>query len=188
MSEQLGILHGLNRQAMEVERLARLARSKRGLTDHLDEHPTKVSRLGSTAPCVNPILDTSDSVKFPPVSSVGVDSAGVRVVTSGTPVTQPTSATSELKNNQPNDQLQYPKGIIKNTWAFGHDRDNDIKIEEVLQKKDLTVAVLSSFQWHMEWLFSKFNVGTKLMFIMQAKDEATVGILTSLIRRHLRAI
>jgi hypothetical protein len=43
--------------------------------------------------------------------------------------------------------LQYPDGVVKKTWAFGYDRNgDDIKIEEVLQKSDLEVAVLSSFQ------------------------------------------
>ena len=36
---------------------------------------------------------------------------------------------------------------MKKTWVLGHDRNgDDIKIEEVLQKSDLEVAVLSSFQ------------------------------------------
>lgn len=70
--------------------------------------------------------------------------------------------------------LQFPKGTVKRTWALGHPRDEDIKIEEVLQRADLTLAVLSSFQWDVEWLLRKINaVGTKVVFVMQAKDLAT---------------
>lgn len=43
--------------------------------------------------------------------------------------------------------IHYPDGIVKKTWALGYDRKgDDIKIEEVLQKSDLELAVLSSFQ------------------------------------------
>jgi len=41
--------------------------------------------------------------------------------------------------------LEYPRGAVKKTWAFGYPRENDIKIEEVLQKDKLKVAVLSAF-------------------------------------------
>jgi hypothetical protein len=71
--------------------------------------------------------------------------------------------------------VQYPDGVVKKTWAFGHARAHDIKIEEVLQKQDLTSAVLSSFMWDVDWVFSKLNRDkTKVIFVMQAKDEATV--------------
>lgn len=70
--------------------------------------------------------------------------------------------------------LQFPKGTVKRTWALGHPRDEDIKIEEVLQRADLTLAVLSSFQWDVEWLLGKINArSTKVIFVMQAKDLAT---------------
>lgn len=71
--------------------------------------------------------------------------------------------------------LDYPDGAFKKTWAFGFVRENDIKIEEVLQKNDLSIAVLSAFQWDIDWLFRKLDLGsTKMIFVVQAKDEATV--------------
>ncbi|KAH0556793.1 hypothetical protein GP486_005419 [Trichoglossum hirsutum] len=71
--------------------------------------------------------------------------------------------------------IQYPKGIIKKTWAWGYQRGGDVKLEEVLQKGDLRTAVLSAFQWDMDWVFSKITRDqTKLIFVMQAKDEETV--------------
>lgn len=70
--------------------------------------------------------------------------------------------------------LQFPNGTVKKTWALGHPRDEDIKIEEVLQRADLTLAVLSSFQWDVEWLLGKINApSTKMIFVMQAKELAT---------------
>ncbi len=170
---------------MEAERLARLATRKRGLLDQLDERPTKISKPPSPTSGIRQALNTCGSVKLPSVSSSAIDSPDVKLVTNKIALTQFTATTSKLKKKEQNDPFQYPTGVIKKTWAFGHDRCNDIKIEEVLQKKDLTVAVLSSFQWHMEWLFSKFNVDTKLVFVMQAKDDATVGTLTNFLSKCL---
>jgi hypothetical protein len=71
--------------------------------------------------------------------------------------------------------LEYPTGRIKKTWCFGHERRNDVKIEEVLQKTDLRIAVLSAFDWDLEWLFRKIDItSTKLVLIMQAKGASTV--------------
>ena len=68
--------------------------------------------------------------------------------------------------------LRYPKGAVKKTWAFGHPRENDIKIEEVLQKDKLKVAVLSAFDWDIDWVLSKLNTQTtKMIFVMQAKGK-----------------
>jgi hypothetical protein len=63
-----------------------------------------------------------------------------------------TKARQYLPSKEPRQALarggiQYPNGVVKKTWAFGYDRKgDDIKIEEVFQKNDLQLAVLSSFQ------------------------------------------
>jgi hypothetical protein len=82
------------------------------------------------------------------------------------------AATSQPKV-KPGD-VQYPRGVVKKTWAFGHERTgNDIKLEEVLESKTLTTAVLSAFQWDTDWLFQKLNINkTKCIFIMQAKEQS----------------
>lgn len=73
--------------------------------------------------------------------------------------------------------MQFPRGEVRKTWAFGCPREADIKIEEVLQRGDLELAILSSFQWDMEWLFSKLNTrSSRFLLVMQAKDDATVCI------------
>ncbi|KAE8447364.1 hypothetical protein EG329_010778 [Mollisiaceae sp. DMI_Dod_QoI] len=69
--------------------------------------------------------------------------------------------------------IQYPDGIVKKTWANGYPRDgSDIKIEEVLQKDDLVLAVLSAFQIEPDWIISKLDEKTKVVWILQAKSEA----------------
>ncbi|KAL8907861.1 MAG: hypothetical protein Q9171_005686 [Xanthocarpia ochracea] len=68
--------------------------------------------------------------------------------------------------------LPYAGGAVKKTWALTHPRDDDIKFEEVLQKRDLTLAVLSSFHWDLDWLFGKVDVkNTQLIFVMQADTD-----------------
>ncbi len=63
--------------------------------------------------------------------------------------------------NIPKGPLMFSQGIVMKTWAFGHPRnENDIKIEEVLQSNDLSLAVLSSFQWDVAWLLAKVNTNS----------------------------
>jgi hypothetical protein len=69
--------------------------------------------------------------------------------------------------------LQYPNGAIKRTWSLYHERNNDIKIEEVLQKDKLKIAVLSSYLWDLDWLFTKINQSTtKVILVMGVETEA----------------
>ncbi|KAH7038016.1 tyrosyl-DNA phosphodiesterase-domain-containing protein [Microdochium trichocladiopsis] len=69
--------------------------------------------------------------------------------------------------------LQYPRGAVKKTWAYGYPRNgDDIKIEEVLRRDELQLAVLSSYQWDEEWLLSKVDVRkTKLLLVAFADNE-----------------
>ncbi|TDZ19102.1 hypothetical protein Cob_v008024 [Colletotrichum orbiculare MAFF 240422] len=86
------------------------------------------------------------------------------------------------KSDHPNDPcLPFPNGIFKRTWALGHLRTgDDIKIEEVLQKDRLQLAVLSSFQWDEEWLLSKIDCSrTKTILVAYAADDAQKAIMQS---------
>lgn len=80
-----------------------------------------------------------------------------------------------LPSNKPG--IQFPNGTVKKTWAFSCPRTgDDIKIEEVFQQADLKLAVLSSFMWDTEWLFSKLDISrTRFMLIMEGKEESTVS-------------
>ncbi|PTB66590.1 phospholipase D/nuclease [Trichoderma citrinoviride] len=92
------------------------------------------------------------------------------------PKRQATASTSAAKGKQskPTTSLPYPNGTVKRTWARGCARTgDDITIEEVFQKDQLELAVLSSFQWDEEWMLSKLDISkTKLLLLAFAKDEA----------------
>ena len=82
------------------------------------------------------------------------------------------AASSDVAPSSENFTLQYPHGIVKKTWVAGHARaGDDITLEEVLQAEDLDVALLSSFQWNLQWVLSKLRPETQVGLVMQAKDE-----------------
>lgn len=129
---------GLDRAAMEAERLARLASRKR------------------PAPSSAPGMGQQDQTALKKPKIEGPTSC----------ISAPTTPTTPST-------LQYPQGVVKRTWSKLHPRDNDIKIEEVLMKDKLKIAVLSSFQWDQDWIFSKINMKTtKTIVVMEAKNEA----------------
>lgn len=78
--------------------------------------------------------------------------------------------------------LPFPTGVVKKTWASGYARSgDDIKIEEVLQKDELEMAVLSSFQWDEDWLLSKIDIRkTKMLLIAFASSVTQVFIFLQL--------
>ena len=58
--------------------------------------------------------------------------------------------------------IHYAGGIVKKTWVKGQPRmGDDITLREVLQPETLRLAVLSSFQWDIEWVFSYLRSDTK---------------------------
>lgn len=73
--------------------------------------------------------------------------------------------------------IQYPNGTVKKTWAFKFPRTgDDIKLEEVLEPQTLRTAVLSAFQWNTDWVLSKLKIPpnggtTKCVFVMQAEGD-----------------
>jgi hypothetical protein len=68
--------------------------------------------------------------------------------------------------------IHFPDGVVRKTWAYGFPRQNDIKIEEVLQKDDLELAVLSAYLWDDEWILRKINMRkTKVICVVQAESE-----------------
>lgn len=69
--------------------------------------------------------------------------------------------------------VPFPEGVVKRTWVQGYSRSSDdIKIEEILQKDQLKLALLSSFQWSEPWLLTKIDVSrTKVILAAFAADE-----------------
>ena len=157
----LNTMLGLDRRAMEQERLAR-KRKAASISPPPLRKTAKISvstdatrSADQKAVTLEVPGDSARTTKQPPTD--------LKCGNSGTS-TVPLSATSS-----------FSQGVVKKTWAFRHDRKgDDIKIEEVLQRDDLNLAVLSSFQWDIEWLFHKLDTRkTKIILVMQAKDEAT---------------
>lgn len=158
---------GIDRKQMEQERLARLAKRKLEGSSEVEQPQAK-----------------SMKIERSPTGEVHGRSLGVRnSIPELQPVTSKTSnreaAPDQIQHHVPSTEstVQFPSGAVKKTWSFGcRRRGDDIKIEEVFQKSDLKVAVLSSFMWEMDWLFSKMNISTtQFALIMQAKDNATVS-------------
>ncbi|KAF2710066.1 tyrosyl-DNA phosphodiesterase domain-containing protein [Pleomassaria siparia CBS 279.74] len=144
-------LFGLDRKAMEQERLARLGKRKRTAS------PERSSKMAS--------------LPSPPSSQPGA-AEGIAERPHKSAMLR--TATTESKDHKPplESSIQYPRGAIKRTWAFKHPRTDDIKIEEVLQPLTLNIAVISAFQWDDRWLFSKINTRkTKQIWVMSAKGK-----------------
>ncbi|KAJ6790220.1 hypothetical protein PWT90_06669 [Aphanocladium album] len=81
-------------------------------------------------------------------------------------------------------QARYTQGIIRRTWTRGYPKtSDDITIEEVFQKDELQLALLSSFQWDEEWLLSKINVSkTRVLLLAFAASEEQMVFLIDLPR------
>ncbi|KAL2879607.1 hypothetical protein SGCOL_004936 [Colletotrichum sp. CLE4] len=152
----LGLL-ALDRKKMEEERIARL--KKRPATEAgIDIQPSQRSKMQRP--------EASESHKVAVATTFKAISA-----TSATPAANAS-------------ELPFSKGAFKRTWAYGSPRNGeDIKIEEVLQKDKLQLAVLSSFQWDEEWLLSKVNArDTKMLLVAYANNDAEMVFLIDLPR------
>ncbi|RYP13510.1 hypothetical protein DL767_010695 [Monosporascus sp. MG133] len=91
-----------------------------------------------------------------------------RAKTDGTPTLRTSAAIGHSAS------LPFPTGVIKKTWTAGYTRTgDDIKIEEVLQKDELEMAVLSSFQWDEDWLLSKIDIEKTKMLLIAFASGAT---------------
>lgn len=81
--------------------------------------------------------------------------------------------------------IKFPNGAVKKTWAHGFPRENDIRIEEVLQCADLEFAVLSSFQWDEEWILKKIDLRkTRVICVVQARSETEVWQLFLILAQY----
>lgn len=145
---------GLDRKKMEEERLARLRKRKAAQLE--DAQPP-------SRPAQRPRTDEIPTKKE---RAVAAKPKAVFLA----PASAPTPASTSPR-------LPFPQGVVKKTWAYGQPRQgDDIKIEEVLQKQQLELAVLSSYQWDEEWLLRRIDLArTKLILIAFATDEAQVS-------------
>ncbi|KAJ5368241.1 uncharacterized protein N7496_008001 [Penicillium cataractarum] len=154
-------IFGIDRKQMEQERLARLAKRKAESSPPLNQPAPKAAKITGHQP-----LSTTQA------STTQASSQQRASVPSNY-----TNTTTRDAGVQPTAQplMQYPLGVVKKTHVANKLRTgNDITIEEVFQRADLNVAVLSSFMWDIEWLFSKLDTRkTRFILMMGAKEEAT---------------
>lgn len=163
-SRPMGLL-GLDRKQMEQERLARAAKRKAeedGASPSLAHCESKILKTEPVPKDSSAVMGNAASATVP--SSFRKESQAKERPQTVTPSAVPT--------------VQFPNGVVKKTWAFRSPRvGDDIKIEEVFQKSDLELAVLSSFQWDMDWLFSKLDTRrSRFLLVMQAKEDSTVSV------------
>lgn len=176
---------GLNRQAMEQERLARLTSRKRDRSISPPLISRKAPKLEQTT------VELPSGARLNMFSSIVQQDQRSRKSEAANEATgrlrkQPTTDVKDefvdgVANRPPTSApvaCRYPNGVLKKTWAFGHDRTGDeIKLEEVLEAITLRTAVMSAFQWDTDWVLAKLKIPpnggtTKCVFIMQAKDES----------------
>jgi hypothetical protein len=143
---------GLDRKQMEVDRLARQAQLKRKRGDEgksISISPPPLSRRTRTR---SPL-----SVSSPKKTTIAE--------------TKTTSANS--RPAPPNSTLQYPDGSVKRTWISSHPRtDRDITFSELIDAPNLKSAVLSSFIWDFDWLFTQFRTKeTNFVLVMHGESS-----------------
>ncbi|QSS50397.1 tyrosyl-DNA phosphodiesterase domain-containing protein [Histoplasma capsulatum var. duboisii H88] len=153
-----GIL-GIDRKKMEEERLARLNRKRKASST---PGSPALKHASIMMKCED--VPASAAVPGPHPRANAPRVSGNEMINIGT---------SSHPMPLPSTPLQFPKGVVKKTWAFGYGRTgDDIKFEEVVQKSDLELAVLSSYMWNVDWMFSKFDIKTtRFLLIMGEKEE-----------------
>lgn len=142
---------GLDRKGMEQERLAR--KRQADTTPALESRSTRATTQDTSHRPEKRIAPSPQKAKSIPTSTLPALSNPSKVLKSASPT--------------------FLDGAVKKTWALSRERADDIRLEEVLQSNDLKLAVLSAFQWDMPWLMKKLKSSTRLIFVMQAKGQAT---------------
>lgn len=147
-------LLGLDRKQMEQERLARI--QKRKARESVSPPGQPRAKIYKTQPMTTGTSSISHSKRSSLKSSSNESTATVR------PTARPA--------------LQWPQGTVKKTHVANTIRgDNEITIEEVIQRGDLELGVISSFLWDMEWFFTKCDTWrTRFLLIMHAKEQEMV--------------
>ncbi|KAK8040852.1 tyrosyl-DNA phosphodiesterase domain-containing protein [Apiospora phragmitis] len=147
---------GLDRKKMEEERLARLGKRKAPGSNQDSQDRNRRLKTASASPGKQlqyttglPGLVEEGAFRAPPT--------GVPLSTSqdcpSKPMAMPTPTPMP-----PTSGLRWPKGVVKKTWAAGFPTTGDeVRIDEVLQKDQLQLAIISSL--------------TKLMCIAYASSE-----------------
>lgn len=96
-------------------------------------------------------------------------------ITSADPLQALDRNSEPLRRHKSDGDPTFLEGVVRKTSAVRHPKNADvITLEDVFEKDDLQVAVLSSFQWDIPWLFAKIKVSkTLITLVMQAEDDVT---------------
>ncbi|KAK4223704.1 hypothetical protein QBC38DRAFT_459054 [Podospora fimiseda] len=148
-TSSLSSIIGLDRKKMEEERLARLNKRK---VSEVETSPRSAAAI--TRPAQRAKVESASLPERPAKSPQQV---------------------LPVVDTSPKVDFPFPRGVVKKTWASGQTRrGDDITIEEVLQKDQLQLAVLSSFVWDEEWLLTKIDITrTKMVLVAFAANEET---------------
>ncbi|RKF79278.1 putative tyrosyl-dna phosphodiesterase domain protein [Golovinomyces cichoracearum] len=184
-------LSSLDRKAMEQSRLARIAQKRKEQTT--EENDPKRKRRPDTFPLgdnrspnkkskLEPLHSDHSSGTVSKLSLVTPHQetkplvfTGSDKVIKGISYSPHCSFQTVLTKGVPSG-VQYPNGVVKKTSVRGFPRrGDDISIEEVLQKNDLTLAVLGAFQIDPEWIMGKLEPQTRVYWVLQAKTESEVS-------------
>ncbi|PQE30814.1 hypothetical protein CJF32_00005997 [Rutstroemia sp. NJR-2017a WRK4] len=185
------VLSSLNRKQMEEDRLARLAQRAGAVESRKRKASTSAPSLDNgqrQAKTSRNLQDldttTTREMKAAARGYTSEEATNRRSTASSSDTISSTQLLSgasslavekERENNTPGrvagSGIQFPSGTIKKTWAYGYPREDDIKIEEVLQSSTLELAVLSTFQIDADWIQSKLLPSTKVVWVLQAETE-----------------
>lgn len=163
-------LLGLDRKKMEQERLLR-AQQRKSLEDQRSTLAGEARKRKASTPPIQPTSLDTRHVKAK-LSEAENELSDPSLSVDRNPILSFKDQAKALRAHG----LQFPDGVVKKTWVYGCPRQDDIKIEEVLQKDDLELAVLSAFQIDPDWIATKLRPSTKVVFVLQAKTEAEVGV------------
>jgi hypothetical protein len=171
-----GILQGLDRKKMERERLLRVNKRKRKSSQSPPQSPRRdTQRVKSTE---SNIQENIQKLQILPEHSTSISKAdktvGELILNNGNRRYDVISFQGQQALNTSG--VQFPDGVVKKTWAYGFPRQNDIKLEEVLQKETLQIAILSAFQVEPEWVARKLKLDTKVIWVLQAQTDAEVSL------------
>ncbi|KAM3523849.1 hypothetical protein MY4038_008002 [Beauveria bassiana] len=96
--------------------------------------------------------------------------------------------TSQRSERAESSQPRYLQGTVRRTWTRGYPKtSDDITVEEILQKDDLQLALLSSFQWDEEWLLSKLNASkTRILLLAFAASEEQKQLMRGNVPKNIK--
>jgi hypothetical protein len=154
-------LLGLDRRAMEAERLARLKRKH--VTSETSQHNTDLPSQKKKRSVSPPAL------RRPPTTSIDARSTIDATVDSAT--NQSIAASSNSVSLGKDTDVLYPDGVVLKTFAPAYPSEGTISFSDLIAPaRSMESCLLSSFIWDYDWLFPHFNTEkTNFLLVMQGK-------------------